>query len=152
MDSELEYWKNLFHDSPAVLPLLPMAIRSSRAPISAFKSNEVSRRVNPVVGRKVKAVARMSRSTNFHVYLTVFRILLARLADAADLTIGIADANRTDDDTTRTIGLFLNLLPLRFKPDEAKIFAASVTETRNQAYTALANSKLPFDIMLQCKQ
>lgn len=149
MDSELEYWKNVFHDSPAVLPLLPMAIRSSRVPISAFKSNEVSRRVDPVIGRKVKAVARMSRSTNFHVYLTVFRILLARMADAADLTIGIADANRTDDDTTRTIGLFLNLLPLRFKPDEAKTFAASVTETRNQAYAALGNSKLPFDIMLQ---
>jgi hybrid polyketide synthase/nonribosomal peptide synthetase ACE1 len=149
MDSELEYWKDVFHDSPAVLPLLPMATRSSRAPISAFKSNEVSRRVNPAIGRKVKAVARMSRSTNFHVYLTVFRILLARLADAADLTIGIADANRTEDDTTRTIGLFLNLLPLRFKPDQAKTFAASVTETRNQAYSALANSKLPFDIMLQ---
>ncbi|THC88618.1 hypothetical protein EYZ11_011935 [Aspergillus tanneri] len=149
MDSELEYWKGVFHDSPAVLPLLPMAIRSSRVPISAFKSNEVSRRVNPVVGQKVKAVAKMSRSTNFHVYLTVFRILLARLGDVSDLTIGIADANRTDDDITRTIGLFLNLLPLRFQPDEAKTFAASVTETRNQAYTALANSKLPFDMMLQ---
>ncbi|KAH7077443.1 putative lovastatin nonaketide synthase [Paraphoma chrysanthemicola] len=149
MDSELEYWKGVFHDSPAVLPLLPMAITGSRTPISAFKSNEVSRRVNPVTGQKVKAVARMSRSTNFHVYLTVFRILIARLADATDLTIGIADANRTEDDTTRTIGLFLNLLPLRFKPDEAKTFAASVTETRNQAYAALGNSKLPFDIMLQ---
>ncbi|GLI77277.1 putative Hybrid PKS-NRPS biosynthetic cluster [Penicillium ochrochloron] len=149
MDSELEYWKDVFHDSPAVLPLLPMAISSSRVPISAFKSNEVSSRVSPFVGQKVKAVAKMSRSTNFHVYLTVFRILLARLAGVADLTIGIAGANRTDDDITRTIGLFLNLLPLRFQPDEAKTFAASVTETKNQAYTALANSKLPFDMMLQ---
>ncbi|KFY29675.1 hypothetical protein V494_08556 [Pseudogymnoascus sp. VKM F-4513 (FW-928)] len=149
MDSELEYWKGVFHDSPAVLPLLPMAISSSRVPISAFKSNEVSRRVDPAIGQKVKAVAKMCRSTNFHVYLTVFRILLARMADVADLTIGIADANRTDDNITRTIGLFLNLLPLRFKPDEAKTFAASVTETRNQAYAALGNSKLPFDMMLQ---
>jgi hybrid polyketide synthase/nonribosomal peptide synthetase ACE1 len=42
MDSELEYWEDVFHDSPAVLPLLPMAISSSRVPISAFKSKEVS--------------------------------------------------------------------------------------------------------------
>lgn len=53
----------------------------------------------------VKALCRGAGVTPFHFYLTVFRALLAQLADNSGVqgvSIGIADAQRTEDDFAGT--------------------------------------------------
>ena len=72
-----------------------------------------------------------------------------RFTDVDDLTIGIADANRNDEDAIGVVGLLLNLLTLRFKRDLTQPFHESVAEARTKTYNALANSRVPFDVLLQ---
>lgn len=87
--------------------------------------------------------------TTFHFFLAVLKVFLFRHLDTDDLVIGVADANRADASVTGTVGFLLNLLPLRFKSSKGEVFKDSVIEARNKAYSALANSKLPFDVLLE---
>lgn len=87
--------------------------------------------------------------TTFHFFLAVLKVFLFRHLDTDDLVIGVADANRADASVTGTVGFLLNLLPLRFRSAKGEVFKDSVIEARNKAYSALANSKLPFDVLLE---
>ncbi|EDO01652.1 hypothetical protein SS1G_04127 [Sclerotinia sclerotiorum 1980 UF-70] len=96
----------------------------------------------------IQAVCRRYRVTAFHFYLAVFRALLSRYTDAEDVSIGIGDANRLEKETMGSIGMFLNLLPLRFRTSTSSHFSMILEETRSKVYTALANSRAPFQVLL----
>ncbi|KAL8733510.1 MAG: hypothetical protein Q9181_003572 [Wetmoreana brouardii] len=68
--------------------------------------------------------------------------------DAQDLTIGIADADPDDGDVIESIGIFLKLLTLRFKRQLDQNFTGAIAEARNTTWSALGNSRLPFDVVL----
>ncbi|KAI4086619.1 MAG: hypothetical protein LQ344_007395 [Seirophora lacunosa] len=150
MNDELKYWKGVFPagEQPPVLPLLPMARTTSRMAMKDFSVHQVPRRLEPELVARVKSVSKAQRSTPFHFYLAAFKAMLFCFTDAQDLTIGIADANRNDGDVMNSIGFFLNLLTLRFRRRSNQKFADAVAEARDTTYTALGNSRLPFDVLL----
>ncbi|KAK3305955.1 polyketide synthetase [Chaetomium strumarium] len=73
---------------------------------------------------------------------------LFRLLDAPDLCIGMADANRFEGDLASSMGLYLNLLPLRFRLSGNRTFQDALKDTRRTAYSAMAHSQVPFDLVL----
>ncbi|KAL4976935.1 hypothetical protein BDW66DRAFT_166095 [Aspergillus desertorum] len=150
MKEELSYWQRVFPigKQPPVLPLLPMARISTRVPMVNYDVHQVRYRLEPALAAQIKSISKKQRSTPFHFYLAAFKTMLFRLTDASDLTIGIADANRTSDALMGSIGFFLNLLALRFARQTDQTFKDSIIEARNTTYAALANSRLPFDVLL----
>lgn len=150
LNQELEYWREIFPagEQPPILPLLPMARTSSRVAMKSFDTHQVVCHLEPALAARVRQVSKAQRSTPFHFYLAAFKSLLFSFTNAQDLTIGIADAGRPDQELMSSIGLFLNLLTLRFRRDAKQAFSDAIVETRDMAYSALANSRLPFDILL----
>lgn len=150
MDGELHYWQGVFPagEQPPILPLLPMARTSSRRAMKDFSIHQVACRLEPALVTRVKSVSKAQRSTPFHFYLAAFKAMLFCFTEAQDLTIGIADANRNHGDVQDSIGFFLNLLTLRFRRQPEQRFTEAVVEARNTTYVALANSRLPFDVLL----
>src|SRR5262249_41827708 len=63
------------------------------------------------------------------------------------------DANRTESGVQDSIGMFLNLLPLRFRSSIAtQTFEAAVKEAQSKVRKALAHSRIPFDALLGERQ
>jgi hybrid polyketide synthase/nonribosomal peptide synthetase ACE1 len=149
MQRELDFWTAEYPDFPPVLPLLPMSKVRSRQTLKAYHLNKVYMRLPVPLAEKVKATARSVKATSFHCYLAVFKTLLHRILEVEDLCIGIADGNRNDLDTLGTIGMFLNLLPLRFQSSTTQSFSDSLRDVRAKVYSALKNSRLPFDVLLE---
>lgn len=77
--------------------------------------------------------------------------MLFRLLDVDDLCISIADSKRLDSELQRTMGILVNLLPLRFKSPQLSTmtFGDAVKEARKTAYSAFGNSRLPFNVLLE---
>ena len=152
MRDEMSYWRKGFPagEQPPVLPLLPMSRVSSRVAMKGFESHQVGRRINAELIARIKSVSKAQRSTPFHFHLAAYKAMLFCLAgnDTRDLTIGIADAARNDDDVKGSIGFFLNLLTLRFRRQTNQTFADAIVEAREVSYEALGTSRLPFDILL----
>ncbi|KAH8122417.1 acetyl-CoA synthetase-like protein [Trichoderma asperelloides] len=86
---------------------------------------------------------------SFHFYVTVFQVLLSRLAKSEDICIGVASANRHNDPGSEdSIGIFLNLFPLRLRSQMSKPFLALLKENKDKTLAAMNHSAVPFDVIL----
>lgn len=153
MASEIAFWKNQLigpNGIPEPLPMLPFAKRRARLPVSAFTLEEVPMvTLNPALVRAIRDRCRKLKVTRFHFFMTVLRIMLMELAGVEELCIGMVDAGRTDVRSTKLVGLMVNVLPLRFQKKPSQSFAEVCRDVRDQAYLALAHSRLPFKAMLE---
>jgi hybrid polyketide synthase/nonribosomal peptide synthetase ACE1 len=150
MDEQLNYWRQIFpaNDPPSVLPLLPMARVSARTSLKVYDTHQVAFRLEPALLSRVKSFSKTSGSSPFHLYLAAFKAMLFSFMDEPDLTIGVADAGRSEPNLRGSIGFFLNLLPLRFRRQNNQNFSDAIVEARNVHYAALENSRVPFDVLL----
>lgn len=149
MAKELKFWKSEFPNFPEPLPLFPVAQVSSRRVVEKYDFTEAGGPLDGKTCAQIKDQCRRFKVTTFHFCLAVLKIWLFRFLEIDDVVIGMADANRTDGNIADTIGFLLNLLPLRFKNNPKQKFTDALMEARTKTYSALANSKLPFDVLLE---
>lgn len=148
MDKELAFWKTQFSDFPPPLPILRVSQAAARPTLTTFTHVKVDARIFLRTKEQIRGICRQFRVTPFHFYMSCFRVLIARLTDAEDVSIGIGDAHRLDDATMNCIGSFFNVLPLRFKTFPSSKFNDILQETCKKTYEALEHSKLPFQALL----
>jgi hybrid polyketide synthase/nonribosomal peptide synthetase ACE1 len=148
LNSQFQFWKTQYPDFPPPLPILRVSRVTLRPALSSFKSAAIETSVSLDMKQQIAAVCRQCRVTPFHFYLTVFRVLLSRLSDVSDVSIGIVDAGR-DEKNRSSIGVYSNLLPLRFRSDASNKFEDLLQETRRITLAALGNSQLPFQSLIE---
>ncbi|KAI1376083.1 putative polyketide synthase [Hypoxylon crocopeplum] len=148
MNREIDYWRTEFTDSSPVLPLLPFSLNKTREAIQRYDHNEASRLINTKLATQIREMCRKQKANVFHFYLSIMELTLYRLLGIEDLCIGTADANRFEGNLAGSMGMYLNLLPLRFHIKDTQAFGDVLKETRRKAYGAMANSHLPFDVLL----
>lgn len=148
MKAEMEYWRSEFASPSSPLPLLPFSAARKRIPLTAYAHNSVSRVLDSKLSAQIHDACRKQKANLFHFHLGVFQVLLFKLFGDGDVCVGMADANRRDDRMAKSIGMYLNLLPLRFHLDNGQSFDEVLKGTRRKAYLAMSNSRLPFDVLL----
>nr|XP_036577184.1 AMP-binding enzyme [Colletotrichum truncatum]KAF6784096.1 AMP-binding enzyme [Colletotrichum truncatum] len=145
----LHFWETELSDLSGELPIMQLPnAANGRRPLTEYRTIEIDSRVEPSVFAMVREKCRQLGVTHFCFYLTVFRIMLARMAKVDDFCIGIADGNRLDDDSLDSIGMYLNLLPLRFKSTHQHKFGDVASDTRKKTQEAMAHSGIPFGLLL----
>ncbi|KAL8749171.1 MAG: hypothetical protein Q9184_006913 [Pyrenodesmia sp. 2 TL-2023] len=122
--SELEFWHSEFSTPLSPLPLLPLAKRSTRPAAPNYGTLNAERNIN------------------------VDLALLARYTGTTDFCIGLGDANRKDPDVRESLGLYLNLIPLRVKCETDKLFSQTLKEVQQKSQEVFAHSRVPFDVIL----
>lgn len=142
------YWKSEYPDLPEALPLFPFANVNTRKSLTRYEIKDYFVLLDPKLVSNIKRASTDAKTTTFHFYLSVLQVLLHRFLDIDDMCIGITDANRTDMAFMQTVGLLLDSLPLRFKIKEEDIFLDRLQSTRNKVYSALGNSGIPLDTIL----
>ena len=149
MDADLDFYRRTIPKDPQAISLFPFARSSSRKLLESYGAHRVDFRLDSALTSRIKSQARKNRATPFHFYLAALKCLIFRLLeDTDDFFIGIADANRTDSKYARTLGFFLNLLPLHFQRATTQPFGQAIQDARNKVYVALGRSRLPFDLLL----
>lgn len=150
--ADLSYWHDQFSDLPETLPLLPLAGATARPNTAqlGLGTHTASLRIPKDLADKVTQVSRQFKATPFHLYVAVFHLLLYRYTNlqAEDTVIGVADGNRKEADVLQSLGIFLNVLPLRLKRSPRHTFADTLKDVRAVAQSAFANSRVPFDVLL----
>jgi hybrid polyketide synthase/nonribosomal peptide synthetase ACE1 len=130
------------------LPILRISTTASRPSLQVFGNEHAIVRFDAKTKTLIQALCRRCRATPFHFYLAVLRVLLWRYSGAEDFAIGVADANRTEDGMMGALGNFVNLLPLVFHTQGSARFDTLLQETRSKTHSALGNSRLPFQLLL----
>ncbi|KAL5356525.1 hypothetical protein BJX96DRAFT_171691 [Aspergillus floccosus] len=150
MAAALEYYRAIIPHDLKPISLLPFANSRVRPALDRYSTHEVQFVIQPPLVSKLKHLARRHRSTSFHLYLAALQALVFRmLPETNEFFIGIADANRLDKDFMNSVGMFFNLLPLRFdRPEPSAKFSDAIQTARSKAYAALEHSSVPFDVLL----
>ncbi|KAM7198454.1 acyl transferase/acyl hydrolase/lysophospholipase [Rhypophila sp. PSN 637] len=165
---EISYWRSQFsgNDLPPRLPHLPAFPPSHRSRpshegdsvVPSFSSHTVKGPIDPAIKAQVDQVCRRFRVSPSHFYLAVFRAFIFRHCMAShdnprsmDMCIGVGDAGRKDSDVQDSLGLFLNLLPLRFRQTESKMAFGDylLPDTKRVSDLGFANSRVPIDVLVQ---
>ncbi|KAL2158315.1 hypothetical protein VTH06DRAFT_4636 [Thermothelomyces fergusii] len=148
MDADVAWWRDQLAGVPAAIPLLPYAAVRERSVIRRYDHNRVDRLVDAGLAARIRDACRREKASPFHFYLAVFQAVLFRQLGVDDLCIGMADANRFEGDLGSSVGMYLNLLPLRFRPAADRTFRDALRDARRTAYGAMAHSRAPFDLVL----
>lgn len=148
LNGQVDYWEREHNPPVETLPLLPFARVKRRFDSNNHDVYTSREQISALLLAKLKQAAQALRITPFHFHLTVIQVLLAKLLDVEDLCIGITDASRSNAEFSDTVGFFLNLLPLRFKVKQQSEFSDLAIKTSKRIHEALANSLIPFDLIL----
>lgn len=149
IQDELRFWQKTFANPPNVLPPFPFAKVKNRQILREYDTETFEIRMDAYWARRIKEASGRMQVTPFHFYLAALATFVASTVGVNDFSIGIMDTNRLDSEYITTIGYFLNILPLRFRLEDGDLqFGQLVQKTRDHVYEALANSRAPFDTIL----
>lgn len=149
MDPDIGYWAKFYTPLPAPLALLPLpGAKTTRGPVSWDQYTALSR-LSAVLAFRVKERAKKLKTTPMTLYLAAYAAMLAGLAKQEQLSIGLADANRSSVADLSTMGYFANLLPLRLTAPLSNPFSSTVENTKESIRQAMAHSAVPCDLILQ---
>ena len=146
--SELEFWHGKFPEPLEPMPLLPLSKCSSRPAAPNYGTVKAERKISVEMSANIKNACRKFKATPYHFHLATLSALIARYAEIEEFCIGLGDANRKDPDVRESLGLHLNLLPLRVHCNVEKAFSHTLKEVQQGSMEAFANSRVPFDVLL----
>ncbi|KAJ5758973.1 hypothetical protein N7520_006129 [Penicillium odoratum] len=144
----LDYWKEEFTDIPSVAPLLPFSRLPARPAVSDIGTHSAYMRLDRDLSDKIKKCASIFNVTPYHFHLTIWQTLLFRLFDIEDVCIGLGNGNRTDPDVMLTIGLLLNLVPIRFHRKSSQSFGEALKDTKSISQRTFSHAHIPLSVIL----
>ncbi|KAJ5671462.1 Acyl transferase/acyl hydrolase/lysophospholipase [Penicillium longicatenatum] len=147
-EKSLQYWRAEFTDMPPVAPLLPFSRVPARPTVTDIGTHNVSMRLEKELSDGIKNCASIFKVTPYHFHLAVWQTLLLRLFDVENICIGLGDGNRTDPDVMQSIGLFLNLVPIRFHRKPSQSFGEALKDTKSISQQAFSHAHIPLNVIL----
>src|SRR5581483_1948220 len=146
LDQQLQYWKLQLQGAPAVLDL---PTDRPRKAVENFWGGVLNRPLALELVKHLRGVSRRHSATFFMTLLTGFQTLLARVSRQDDIVIGTDLANRTQTETEKLIGFFVNVLPIRTRFAGNPNFAELLSQVREASLGAFAHQDIPFDKLVE---
>lgn len=147
LDRQFEYWRENLMPLPEPSSLLPFSRVKERVATKDFASHTIRTEISAACTERVKVLSRSLRGSPFHFHLSVIQVLLCRLLETEEICLGTTDAGRSDHRFARTLGFFVNTLPLRLRLAKGDTFTDVFRRTASTAVAALSNSAIPFGMI-----
>ena len=139
--AEEKYW---LKEMAGVIPLLDLPVDSPRSGDMDFRGGKCGIIIEAERTRRLEALAREQGASLYMVLLGCYVTLLHRLTGAEDLIVGLPVAGRTGVDNDEVVGMFVNSLPLRFRPKAEQPFTELLRALRATCLGAYDNSEYAF--------
>ncbi|MDI6686457.1 plipastatin non-ribosomal peptide synthetase PpsC [Bacillus subtilis] len=127
------------------LPVLDLPADHARPPVRSFAGDKVSFTLEPEVASGLHKLARENGSTLYMVLLAAYTAFLSRLSGQEDIIVGSPIAGRPHKDLEPILGMFVNTLALRTRPEGGKPFVQYLQEVRETALEAFEHQDYPFE-------
>ncbi|NJR76243.1 MAG: hypothetical protein HC773_27070 [Scytonema sp. CRU_2_7] len=146
LQRQFNYWTRQL---AGVQPLLELPTDKPRKTFHKFKGSSLEFDIDAQLSQQLKTLSQQSGVTLFMTLLAAFVTLLYRYSDRGDILVGSPIANRHHHDTKSLIGLFVNILVLRFKIPENFSFSELLNQVRDVALAAYTHQDVPFEQLVK---
>lgn len=144
-ERQVEYWKKAL----AGVGALEFPLDHPRASMQSFSGAIVTVEIGPEVTARLKELAQREESTLFMILMAAWQVLLMRYTGQEDIAVGTPIAGRTQAETDRLIGFFINMLVVRTDLTGAPSFRQLTRRVREVALAAFANQDVPFEKLVE---
>jgi amino acid adenylation domain-containing protein len=137
-----QYWLNEFAGD---VPVLNLPTDYERPAILTAEGNSLFFEIDIEETKLLKKMALEAGATLYMVLLALFNVLLSRVCDQEDITVGAPIAGRRHSDLEPLIGFFINTLALRNFPTREKTFREFLLEIKQKTLMAFENQDYQFE-------
>jgi amino acid adenylation domain-containing protein/non-ribosomal peptide synthase protein (TIGR01720 family) len=135
------FWKAELAD----LPSLELPTDRPRPIERDFRGDAVFAQVPAELTARLKTLGRQTGTSLYIVLLAAWSGFLHRLTDQQDVVIGGATSGREDASVARAVGMFVNTVAFRTRPDAALPFAQHLAAVARTALAAYDHGDYPFE-------
>lgn len=142
----LDWWRQTLSEAPSVTKLLPFA-SSTRKVQTNYVTGSVSQRIPKDTVKEIDNLCKSIGVNKSHAILSILYMAINRFVSDTDIVVGITDSGRQDLKDAETVGLFVNLLPIRTNLDPEDQFTHFARKVKENMTSALEHSQVPFDLI-----
>ena len=146
LSSQAEYWKSQFDDE---IPVLDMPTDFPRPQEQSFAGTILNYRFNTKLTENIKLYAKKTGATEYMIFLAALMVTLSKYSRQEDIVIGSPISGRTHKDTEEMLGMFVNTLAMRGKPEKNKTFSQFLEEIKEICLKAYENQEYPFEELVE---
>lgn len=147
-EDDLKYWESQLSDVPKILDL---PTDRSRPAKQCYSGGNIRLQLRPELCASLKMLSSSLGLTIHMLLLGAWGLLLSRLSNQAEVTIGVPVANRPRADLEDLMGFFVNTLPIRVCTDFTSI-EGFLEHVRTQTLDAYAHGSVPLDRIVDTLQ
>jgi len=97
----------------------------------------------------IKKLAKKASTTEYMIFMAALMVMLSKYSRQEDVVIGSPISGRTHRDTEKMIGMFVNTLAMRGRPEGDKTFEEFLEEIKQTALNAYENQEYPFEELVE---
>ncbi|MEM9304099.1 MAG: amino acid adenylation domain-containing protein, partial [Pseudomonadota bacterium] len=138
----LDYWRAQLDGAP---PLLDLPTDLPRPAEQGFAAGELRFAIDNALASRLTALSEQRGASLFMTVLAAFNALLHRFSAADDIVVGCPVGHRPSTALEGVIGLFVNTLAIRSRPQAGQTFAAFLEQVRETVLDGFAHQDAPFE-------
>lgn len=143
-DKQKLFWLETFKDGD--IPVLNLQPDYPRPPVRNIEEGDfIIFELGKELCEKLAEVVKKTGATSFQVLLAAYNILLAKYTKQDDIVVGTLLTGRSHADLENVIGFFVNILPIRNRPEKHKTFIEFLTEVKERTLDVYDNQDYSFD-------
>lgn len=142
ISKQKEYWLNIFHEE---IPVLDMPVDFIRPAEKNYIGNALITKLHQDTRNIIKSYCDNHEITEYMFFLSALMIVLSKYSRQEDIVVGSPVSGRNHRDTEKLIGMFVNTLALRARPEKTKKYEDFLQEIKDICIKALENQEYPFD-------
>ncbi|ASS75398.1 hypothetical protein CIG75_10620 [Tumebacillus algifaecis] len=140
------FWLQQFEGE---VPVLDLATDYPRPSVYSFDGDRIAFSMNGELASRLKKLAVDEGATLYMALLALLNVLLHKYSGQEDIVIGSPVAGRNHSDLDRVIGMFVNTLALRNKPEAEKTFRQFLADVKHNALEAFENQDFPLEDLVE---
>jgi hypothetical protein len=146
IERQVEYWRKRLDGLP---PHLDLPLSRPYPSQRSAEGDTVAFELPSSVRESLTQIGRGSGATPFMTFLAAFALLIARFSGQRDFCIGSPVTQRSQVETQRMIGLFMNMVAFRVQFPPQQSFRDLLRQVRATALEAYEHSDMPFQTLVR---
>lgn len=146
MKRQKDYWLSVFSEGS---PVLDMPLDKPRPAVQSFDGSGFAFEIDGGLTKRLEELAKKENATIFMLLLAAFNVLLMKYSGQEDVVVGSPVSERKHAEFENLVGMFVNTLALRNKPQCHKAFREFLREVRQNTLEAFDNSDYQFEELVE---
>ncbi|MGF6358332.1 amino acid adenylation domain-containing protein/non-ribosomal peptide synthase protein (TIGR01720 family), partial [Paenibacillus sp. 4624] len=146
LEPQKEYW---LEQLSGELPVLELPTDYPRPAVQSFDGRTVKFYIGQERTEKLKELAARTGTTLYMVLLSAYSILMHKYSGQEDLIVGTPIAGRTQEEVQPIVGMFINTLAIRSRPERSKPYLSYLDEVKDITLGAFENQNYLFEDLVE---